>query len=195
MGRGFLRSGVWLLPALCATAWAAGTDLRLVDAARTDDVRRASELIQQHIDVNATQPDGATALHWAVQWNDETLVDRLLAAGAKVNSANDYGVTPIFLAATNGSASMIAKLLRAGASSNTALPTGVTVLMEAARTGNTAAVTTLLEAGANVNAKQVSKGQTALMWAVSERHRDVAQRLLNRGADIHARTDQGFTPL
>jgi uncharacterized protein len=184
-----------LLPVLAGTAWAAGADMRLVDAARVDDLRRASDLIRQKVDVNTTQPDGATALHWAVQWNDAPLVDQLIAAGARVDVANDYGVTPLFLAATNGSAQVIQRLLKAGASRNTTLPTGETVLMEAARTGNVEAVTRLLDAGADINAKQTSKGQTALMWAVSERHHDVVKRLLSRGADIHATTERGFTPM
>jgi ankyrin repeat protein len=33
------------------------------------------------------------------------------------------------------------------------------------------------------------------MWAISERHSNVAGRLIERGADIHARSNGGFTPL
>src|SRR5580704_11894651 len=101
---------------VAAPTWAAGPDLRLVEAVRAHDVRAVSALIAQKVDVNATQPDGATALHWAADANDEAIAAQLLAAGARVDVANDYGVTPIFLAATNGSAGMIAKLLQAGAS-------------------------------------------------------------------------------
>jgi len=33
------------------------------------------------------------------------------------------------------------------------------------------------------------------MWAVAERHADVARLLLDRGADVRARTSGAFTPL
>jgi ankyrin repeat protein len=60
--------------------------------------------------------------------------------------------------------------------------------MVAAWTGNVDAVTRLIAAGADVNAKEASRQQTALMWAVSERHADVVRVLVQSGADVQART-------
>jgi ankyrin repeat protein len=60
--------------------------------------------------------------------------------------------------------------------------------MTAARTGNANVVKLLLAKGAGVNAKEGAHGQTALMWAVAQQHRDVVEALLARGADVHART-------
>src|SRR5262249_3111351 len=37
--------------------------------------------------------------------------------------------------------------------------------------------------------------QTALMWAVAERHDKVARALMRYGADLWARSRSGFTPL
>jgi ankyrin repeat protein len=51
-----------------------------------------------------------------------------------------------------------------------------------------------LEHHADVNAKETSLGQTALMWAAAEGHTEVAQALITRGADVHARSKTGFTP-
>ena len=179
----------WLAPA------AGAQDLRLIDAVRGGSGDAAAALIAAGIDVDARQPDGATALHWAAERDDLALADRLLAAGADPDAANDYGVTPLFLAATNGSGAMIERLLAAGAAAGAALPAGETVLMTAARTGNAAAVRLLIEHGADVAARQASKGQTALMWAVAEGHLDVARELLAHGADADARTKGDFTPL
>jgi ankyrin repeat protein len=67
--------------------------------------------------------------------------------------------------------------------------------MTAARTGNIDAVRALLERGADVNARESSEDQTALMWAVSERHGTVARLLLERGADVRARSRRGQTAL
>ena len=50
-------------------------------------------------DVNATQPDGTTALHWAVRQDDLETAQMLISAGARVTAATRYGVTPLYLAA------------------------------------------------------------------------------------------------
>ena len=55
-------------------------------------------------------------------------------------------------------------------------------------TGNAAAVKVLLDHGANVNAVETAKGQTALMWAASERHAAAAKTLIEGGADVNARS-------
>ena len=145
-------------------------------------------------ELRATDPDGTTALHWAVRHDDLKAADALIKAGADVKAANRYGLTPINLAATNGSAAMIGKLLDAGVDPNTANPGGETALMTAARTGKVDAVKLLLDRGASVHAKDNVHGQNALMWAVLENHADVVELLLARGADINAHTNVTITP-
>ena len=61
------------------------------------------------MDVNAAEPDGGTALAWAVHFGDRQMADKLLAAGAKVNAANEYGETPLTLACLNGDAALVAQ--------------------------------------------------------------------------------------
>jgi ankyrin repeat protein len=174
---------------------AAGADRRLVDAARSQDRDAVRTLLKQRVDVNVPQSDGATALHWAAHWDDLESADLLIRAGANVQSANDFGITPLALACTNGNAAMVALLLKAGANPNAARATGETPLMTASRTGNLEAVKLLLAHGAHVNANEPVEGQTALMWAISERHAEVARVLIEGGADAHARAAGGFTPL
>src|SRR5207249_11272930 len=126
---------------LCAPAASGATqDVRLVDAVKARDAKRAAALLHQHVDPNVRQPDGATALHWAAHWDDPGVAELLIAAGADVNAANDLGATPLWLACLNGSAAMVGRLLDAGANPNAALPSGETPLMTAARTGDAAAV-------------------------------------------------------
>jgi len=60
--------------------------------------------------------------------------------------------------------------------------------MAAARAGRADVVTALLEHGADVNAKENVRGQTALMWAVSQRHPEVVRALLKQGADASVHT-------
>jgi ankyrin repeat protein len=180
-------------------AWVAGVaaaDVRLVTAAKNRDTPTVRALMAQRVDVNAPQPDGATALHWAAQWDDLAMADLLLHAGAKADQADDYGTTPLALASSNGSAAMVEKLLAAGANPNAPLPTtGETPLMAASRAGKVDAVAALLAHHAKVDAVEPTQGQTALMWAAAEGHADVVKALLAAGADASGRTKTGTTPL
>ncbi|MGH9645368.1 MAG: ankyrin repeat domain-containing protein, partial [Bryobacteraceae bacterium] len=149
-----------------------------------DNEALRSLLKQKSTNVNATQPDGTTALQWAAHWNDLEVVNLLLTAGADPKIANRYGATPLSEAASAGNAKMIEALLKAGADAKTLTTAdGETVLMTAARAGNVEAVKILLEHGADVNARENYKGQTALMWAAAERHPDIVKVLLEHGAD------------
>ena len=152
-------------------------------------------LLAQHVDLNAAEADGSTALHLplsATTWRSPNL---LIAAGANVKAATRYNITPLSLACTNGNAAMIESLLKAGADPNSTSEEGQTALMTAALTGKVDAVKVLLTHGANVNVKEPIQGQTALMWAASEGNAGAAELLIEFGADVKAKSKAGFTPL
>jgi uncharacterized protein len=188
--------GIVLLAAATATSFgAAPQDLRLVEAVRRSDVAATRALLAQHVDWNASEADGTTALHIAAQRDNLEIANLLLAAGASVQAATRYNVTPLSLACTNGSAAMIDRLLAAGADPNSTSEQGQTALMTAALTGKVDAVKLLLAHGAKVNVAEPVKGQTALMWAASEGNADAAALLVEFGAEVRARSKGGFTPL
>jgi len=172
---------------LTAARGIAGEQSPLLDAAKNADTETLHALVQKHVNVNASDADGATALHWASYRDDVESADLLIRAGAKVNAATDLGVTPLWNACLNGGEAMVRRLLEAGANPNAALIAGETPLMAASRSGYRALVEQLIAKGANVNAT-AARGQTALMWAVSQKHSDVVKVLLHRGADIHVRS-------
>jgi ankyrin repeat protein len=178
----------FLLAILLLAGTPAGADARLSSAVKAGDKAAIKALLQQHVDVNAAEADGTTALHWAVRGDDAELVDQLIRLGANAKAANRYGVTPLYLASVNGNAAMIEKLLKAGADANSVSSEGETALMTAARTGNVDAVKVLLAHGADVNATENWHGETALMWAVAQRHAAVAKELIAKGADVGARS-------
>ncbi len=162
-----------------------------VEANDTVQVRR---LLASGADVNATQVDGMTALHWAVQRSDGAMTTLLLESGANVDAANMYGVRPLSLACENGTADVVRMLLEKKADPNAQRAGGETVLMTAARTGNVEVIRLLTHAGADVNAREQHQ-QTAIMWAAAEGHTDVVRLLMDAGADMRAALPSGWTPL
>jgi ankyrin repeat protein len=185
-------AGATLLFALAAFA---STDLRLLDAVKRRDHQAVTALLQTKLDVNAAQPDGATALAWAAYLDDTEIAEKLLAAGAKPNTADEYGETPLTLACANGDAMLAGKLLAAGADANAARWDGETAVMIAAGVGSVDIVNLLAARGANLNAAESRQGQTALMWAAAERHSEVVKTLIAHGADVRAVSKRGFTAL
>ena len=100
--------GLWIAPVVLASnLLAASLDLRLVEAVKNSDRAAIQTLLPQHIDLSAADPDGSTALHWAVRRDDLETANLLIRGGANVKAANRYGVTPLSLASVSGNAAMI----------------------------------------------------------------------------------------
>ena len=198
---------------LSVISLAGAADSSLADAAQTMDQQSVRALIEKSVDVNATQVDGMTALHWACRHDDLEMAKLLVETGADVNTTNRYGVTPLTLACTNGNGALVKLLLDAGADPNTSLPGGETALMTASRTGRIGPVKALLASGADLYGKVHGMGrregagataflirmsdptifdfetkpeQTALIWAVAEGHAEVVAELIKAGADSQA---------
>lgn len=161
----------------------------IADAAMNGDLGTVRQLLDQRVDVNESQIDGATALHWAAQANDVDMAAALVAAGADVSAKNRVGATPMLAAVINGNAELVKLLIGGGGDVNEPLTvTGDTPLMVASRTGIADAVQVLLDNGADVNATENWGRTTPLMWAVAENHARVVRMLIEHGADIEARS-------
>ena len=117
----------------------------------------------------ASQPDGSTPLHFASAWaRDPRIVSLLLQAGAEVNAVSSSRETPLHVAAR--------------------------------MTANPATIVALVEAGAELDvwSRGIHSpyGWTPLHLAVAEnRNPAITAALLQAGADVHARQEEGPTPL
>lgn len=172
--------------ALCHGNALAASDV--ADAAMRNDQAALKRLIDKAADVNATQPDGSTALHWAAYHGDATATAALLSAGANPSAVTDTGMTPLLLACIAGSEEVTRLLLDAGADVNQSLKNDETPLMMAARTGRVPLIELLLTRGAAIEAREKLRGTTALMWAAASSNTEAAKLLIAKGADINARS-------
>ena len=189
MTRGLIRFALAAV-ALSAGTAAAGDLAALVAAVKGGGADAVVAVGRHRADVNATEADGTSPLHWAVHAGDAAVVRALLQAGARAEAANRYGMTPLALAARGGNATLLGLLFESGATLRTAdaaLRDGQTTLMLAARAGRADAVEILLRRGARVDAAEARTGTTALMWAALDDRPEAIRVLARAGADVNAR--------
>ena len=189
----FLARFAPLLAGAIAVSAYAASNSPLLTSVKSGDVAAVRSLLASHVDVNAVDADGSTALHWAAQADNLQLIDLLLAAGAKPSVATRYNITPLYFACNNGDAQAIDRLLKAGADPNSVSHEGQTALMTAASAGKVDAVHLLLTRGAKVDTVEPYRGQTALMWAASEGNAAAAAELIEFGAQVNLKSKAGFT--
>ena len=159
----------------------------LVDMAEYQDWNGVESSISTE-DINATQPDGMSALFWAVYYEEADMVSLLLDAGADANVQNRYGLTPLIQSSITGNGEIISMLLDAGADANARTLQGDTALMNAAKAGSVQGVQALIEAGAGVEARDGYSFQSPLMWAAAFNQAEIVRILAENGADVNARS-------
>ena len=131
---------------------------------------------------------GSTPLLVAASNDDVAQVKQLLKAGANPNVRNKLGTTPLLEAAFHSNSEIIKALLDAGADPNAPGADGQTALMLVARGTNVAAARMLLLKGANPRARESQRQQTPLMWAAANSQGPMTRLLVERGADLDAKT-------
>lgn len=153
-------------------------------------------LVKHKVDLNFQNPkDGNTALHLAVQCRRPRIILFLLEKGASIDIANDEGFTPLQMAANMDNCEAISLLLQHCAYVEARSLAGPTALQYAAWKGHWIAFDLLLIGGADINVWN-KQGETLLHeQARYSTSKSIATKLLDQGANIEARTSQGYTPL
>src|SRR4029077_19712225 len=134
-------------------------DIRLLEAVKRRDQKAFATLLRAEVDVDAAQPDGTTALAWAVHLGQTSMAEALLDSGANANTADEYGESPVTLAAANGDAALIERLVQAAGNAGASRWNGETAVMMAAGAGSLDSVRQLVLHGGDVNAAEPRGGQ------------------------------------
>jgi ankyrin repeat protein len=120
-------------------------------------------------------------------------VGNFLRIGYSPDTANAQGVPIVCVATRNGHKKIVELLLERGADVNVlSQDRGNSPLMEAAVRGDDLSVRRFLEAGANPNLVSKS-GQTALMLAIGEGHKEIVRVLIEYRADLAIKDSLGMT--
>ncbi len=162
-------------PELSVAAW--NGDLKLVERLVTT------------ANVDAHDASGHTALSRAVDQGRTSVVDALLAHGARADANLPGGQTPLLIAIERGQDSIAAALLRAGASTATVDAQGRFALGLAAARNDADMVALLLEHHADPNVRG-GGGRTALMIAAEAGAVESVTKLLQRSASAGLSDDQ-----
>jgi ankyrin repeat protein len=134
----------------------------------------------------------------AVKAEDLDSVTAALSAGADVNELDPSTLTALHMAASRGAVDIAGLLINAGADVNAQAGSGqglVRPLHLATQFNRPAVVALLLQHGADVDAT-TSRGETALLLAAKSGYVDIAEQLLQSGADpLAAEASYGDTAI
>ena len=167
---------------------------RLHKAAQGGNTERVRRLLEELIDVNATDSEGCTPLHFAAGSAHVEIVKVLADNGANIEAQDADGSTALHYAASNGHTDTIKALVECGADVDAIDDEHGTALHFAASNGHGETVVALVELGADVDAAD-DDGSTALHYAAGNNHDTVAEYLCQEGADVDTVDIGGFTAL
>ncbi|XP_014295007.1 poly [ADP-ribose] polymerase tankyrase isoform X2 [Microplitis demolitor] len=172
-------------------------------------------LLSHGADVHAKDKGGLVPLHNACSYGHYEVTELLVKHGASVNVADLWKFTPLHEAAAKGKYEIVRLLLRHGADAtkknrDNATPLdlvrdgdqdvadllrGNSALLDAAKKGNLSRVQKLLSPD-NINCRDAQgRNSTPLHLAAGYNNLEVAEYLLERGADVNAQDKGGLIPL
>ncbi len=159
-----------------------------VRSAENGDMKAIQLFIDAGIDCNAQSGGGLTALMAASKKGRIDVVKKLLDQKVKIDAQGKDGATALMLAADSNQFDIVKMLLKKNADPNVEDQRGWTALMSAVYQGNSNCVEVL----ATRSREEVNRG---LLVAALMGHKDTAKVLLDHGAEIDSRAEDGRTPL
>ncbi len=161
---------------------------QLHQAAADGDIEQVKLLISKGADVNREDEEKKTPLHYAAQTGKMEVVQLLIKAGVDLNCKDKEHQTPMTLARNNWHVGLVKLLVSEGADVD---------LESAAYLGDLAKVKRFIESDPDINESQLNQ---LLRWSLDyesllQGHKDVADYLLDKGANPNAKYENDATLL
>ncbi|MBN1388384.1 MAG: ankyrin repeat domain-containing protein [Bacteroidales bacterium] len=170
------------------------------------DIEGVKEALASGADINRQTENGYSSLMWACTYSQKAeyaeVAKYLISAGADVNKAASDGTTAL-LEAAESSEEITKLLLEKGADINARRNDGRGIFTSVIfgllmQNVDIEFAEFILSQGADVNETATSgdvEGWAAIHYAVSNGKEDLVKFLVNKGADVNAKTIEGLTPL
>ncbi|EAT34273.1 AAEL013466-PA [Aedes aegypti] len=146
-------------------------------AAKKDDVKAATLLLENEHNPDVSSKSGFTPLHIAAHYGNVNVAQLLIEKGADVNFTAKHNITPLHVACKWGKLNMVSMLIKNSARIDAVTRDGLTPLHCAARSGHDQVIDLLLEHNADIIAK-TKNGLAPLHMAAQGEHVSAAKILL-----------------
>ncbi|VDO14467.1 unnamed protein product [Rodentolepis nana] len=168
----------------------------LILAVRLKYLDIANELLMNGADVNGVDEFGRTALHVAVDNNDEASVSVILSHNCNLEKYDNFGLTPLTLAVDKNNIQMVRYLVAQGAVVYKYLEgPELPPLPFAAFVGRFDILQYLVNVEETDREKKKMNMNFALCLAINNGHNEAAEFLINNGAPISRRQGNWLSPL
>ncbi|XP_065835605.1 putative ankyrin repeat protein RF_0381 isoform X2 [Oscarella lobularis] len=173
----------------------AGMTPLLIAVCCDDNVDLVDFLISKGCDVWKKDRDGDGLLHLAAWRNRLKVAEYLIAIGMNIEHRNNRDETPFLLACKYGNADFVDLLISKGCNRLAESTTGGALAL--AIIGRQFEMTQkLVKLGFDVNKPcEKADGYTSLHWAVSKEGNQIVNFLIEKGANLEAKTKTGSTPI
>jgi uncharacterized protein len=171
-----------------------GMEQQWLAASKIGDLQTLQQLLDKGVDINAHSQQGQTALMLAASERLAPVAEFLIQRGAEVNLRNDYGLTALMVASMNDSTEIVELLGNHGAAMDIRdAREGQTALILAARfKASLGTFQALLRKEKSLVNFPRNDQSTALTF---ETRPEIAEFLINNGAEVDHPNSQGRTPL
>lgn len=167
----------------------------LVEVILNGDLDAVQTLLTMGARVNGDDDiPNARPLINAAQCGFTGILELLLNHGAMVDAVDSLGMSSLYWACSHGHVDAVRLLASRGASLSLR-GTGKKPIHYAVKADNMEMAQLILDLGVDINEPEEDSKHTALMIATLGRHSAMMQFLLEKGADIQARDEQGLTVL
>ena len=165
----------------------------LLHAVKTRKIDFVRQLISIGANVNDSDNDGNTILHWAIMLGDSSVIRMLIAAGADVNAVNKSDLqTPLFRAEQFADDTIVSMLIQAGSSVDYKDIYGKKAsdyrhrreFIAALKNNDRSKISSSLERYPELLNLYLPNGMTPLQYACTELDADMVKTMLDFGADV-----------